>query len=259
MTLLEILLHELESWPAGKEYAYQSATTPELFFATPTDIFPDLKAISLCQIASERGIDHKVTRGEWETAKMKSLPFFNMVASALGEERAVKELLAVGKISGTATELDEAFVFNETPQGHEFWKDILEPSLRADKLKQALNVITAAMRKANPGYCIRLQVDGSGSVRDQDDNEIIYFRNADSLVKKYLNLALKFDHWPLLQDKYKWIAKDLDGAWWAYVEKPNMDDDQWESTEVHHPLDILKVDIPCHWKRSLIERPTHSD
>ena len=258
MTLLEILLLELESWPAGKEYAFQSTTTSEVFFATPIDIFPDLKAISLCQIASERGIDHKVTREQWQTAKLKSLPYFNAIASALGEERAVKELLAVGTFSYTAQELDEAFVFADTPQGYEFWKDILEPSLRADKLKQALNVITAAMRKANPNYCIRLQVDGSGSVRAQDDNEIIYFRNTESLVSKYLNLALKFEHWDLLTDMFNWIAKDLNRDWWAYDVKPSLKAYGWKTNGDCRALDLLKVEIPCHWTNSLIKRPSPS-
>ena len=260
MKLLDILLLELESWPEGKEYAYQSSTTSMAYFVSPIEEDKGFKTIQLCQISPNRGPDHKVTREQWKTAKIKSLPFFNVVASALGEERAVKELLAVGPINDTAEELDAAFVFCDTPQGHEFWEDILEPNRRADKLKEALNVITAAMSKANPKYCIRLQVDGSGSVRDQDYNEIIYFSNTDSLVKKYLapTPTPKFEHWDLLQDRFEWVAKDSNGYWWAYEGRPTLEAFGWKVTVDCRSLEIMKIEIPCHWTNSLIKRPTSS-
>ncbi len=257
MTLLEILLLELESWPAGKEYVYQSVTTSEAFFA-PSD--EDVVTIQLCQLASLRGPDHKVTREEWETAKIKQLPFFQSVANILGEEEAAKELLAVRKhgtyINSVAEELDEAFVFCDTPQGHEFWRDILEPNRESHKLQEALDIITAAM---TPNHYIRLQVDGSGSVRDQDDNEIIYFSNTDSLVKKYLapTPTPKFDHWDLLQDRFEWIAKDSSGDWWAYDNRPILEDDYWRASGGdYRSLGAMKIEIPCHWSKSLIKRPS---
>ena len=257
MTLLDILLHELESWPEGKEYAFQSTTSSTAyFFASDED--EDDKAIYLCQIASNRGIDHKVTRQQWQTVKIKRLPFFHTVANTLGEERAVKELLAVGTINYEAKELDEAFVFNDTPQGYEFWVDISEPSRGANKLKEALDLITTAMKNANTEYCVRLQNDGSGSVRDQDDNEIIYFRNTESLVNKYLAPTPKLNHWDLLQDRFQWVAKDRNGDWWAYEDKPTLATYGWKAEGACRSLDILKVEIPSHWSRSLIKRPSHS-
>ena len=258
MTLLEILLHELESWPAGKEYAYQSSTTSMAYFVSPIEEDKGFKTINLCQISPNRGPDHKVTREEWKTAKIKSLPFFKDVANILGEARAVKELLAVSEINYIAQELESAFVFCDTPQGHEFWRDILEPNRRADKLKEALNVITAAMSKANPNYCIRLQNDGSGSVRDRDGNEIIYFSNPDSLVKKYLAPTPKFEHWDLLQDRFEWVAKDSNGYWWAYEGRPTLEAFGWKVTVDCRSLEIMKIEIPCHWTNSLIKRPSPS-
>lgn len=255
MTLLEILVNELENWPEGKEYAFQSSTSRMAFFASsPLD--DDIKSVTLSQNPTDRGPHHRVRRDQWETAKIKSAPYFKDTAAVLGEERAIKELQAVGRINYEADELDEAFIFADTPQGHEFWRDILEPNRGADKLKQALNVITAAMLEANPDYCIRLQNDGSGSVRDQDDNEIIYFHNTDSLVKKYLAPTPKFEHWGLLQERFNWIAKDSDDGWWAYENKPDLGHDQWKYSGECHSLDILKVEIPCHWSKSLIKRPT---
>lgn len=255
MTLLEILLHELEDWPEGKEYAFQSTSNSSAFFASSAEDEDD-KAIYLCQIASNRGIDHKVTHHEWQTAKIKSLPFFPEVAAVLGEEGAVKELLAVGEISYKATELDEAFAFAATPQGFDFWKDISELNRWTNKLKHALNFITEALNKANPDLCIRLESDGSGSVRDRDDNEVLYFANPEFLVNELLSPAYKFEHWDLLHDRFQWVAKDRNGDWWAYEDRPIKSEFGWKATGECRSLDIMKVEIPCHWKNSLIKRPT---
>lgn len=252
MTLLEILLLELESWPAGKEYAYQSSISRMAFFASsPMDDV--IKSVILSRDSSNRGPHNKVSREEWEVAKIKRLPFFPEVAAILGEEEAVKELLAVGKINYKAEELDEAFAFVSSPQGYDFWCSVMRPK-RYSELKLALNTITAAM---NPKQSIRLHSDGSGSVRDQYDNEIIYFSNTEDLLEKYLSPPPpKFDYWHLIQDRFKWVAKDSDGNWWAYVKKPILNLDQWENEHECSSLEILKIDIPCHWSRSLIERPT---
>src|SRR5678809_381070 len=227
MKLLDLLVQELESWPEGKVYAYQSVTSRiAIFSSSPMD--DNRKTIILSQIAPNRGPDHKVTREEWETAKIKSLPFFHTVANILGEERAVKELLAVRKhgtyICSDAEELTEAFVFVSSPQGYDFWTDIAEPNRKGKKLKDALDLITSALNPEHRHY-IRLQEDGSGSVRDQDDNEIIYFHNTESLVKKYLAPTPKFDHWHLLHERFQWIAKDQSGIWWAYDVRPILEDD----------------------------------
>lgn len=255
MTLLEILLHELETWPEGKEYAYQSFTTSMAYFVSPIEVDQGFKTINLCQISTERGPDHKVTRQEWQTAKIKSLPFFHSVASILGEERAVKELLAVDEINCNVKDLDGAFAFADTPQGFDFWKNIAVPSREANKLRHALNTITAAM---DLEHYIKLQSDGSGSVRDHADNEIIYFANPDYLVREYLNPPPKFEHWALIQDRFKWIAKDNNEIWWAYEDKPTLTDRYWRSDGDFRSMGILKVEIPCHWSQSLIKRPSHS-
>ena len=265
MTLLEILLHELESWPEGKEYAYQSSTSRMAFFASsPMD--DAIKSVILSRDSSNRGPHNKVTREEWQTAKIKSLAFFPEVAAILGEERAVKELLAVGKINYKAEELDEAFAFVSSPQGHEFWTEIAEPNREGKEgkeqnrevegLKQALELIMAAI---NPDHYLQLHPDGSGYVSDANDaNDILTFHNTDDLVEKYLSPPPpKFEHWDLIQDRFKWVAKDSDGNWWAYVKKPILNLDQWENEHECSSLEILKIDIPCHWSRSLIERPSH--
>lgn len=256
MTLLEILLHELEGWPEGKEYAFQSTTTSRVYFVSSDErADADLKGVLLCQIASERGLDHIVTQEEWRTAKIKSLPFFKVVASTLGEERAVKELLAVSDISDTAQELDEAFAFADTPQGYEFWSDINDPSRGANRLRQALRTITAALK---PESYLQLHADGSGTVRDSDDNEIISFDDTDSLVSGYLKPTPKFEHWDLLQERFQWIAKDQNGEWWAYEGKPILSAVGWKTSRECRSLEIVKVGILCHWSTSLIERPSHS-
>ena len=255
MTLLEILLHELEEWPDDKEYAYQPTANSTAFFAASDDDV-DLKVMCLCQTTSELDPDHKVTRQQWQTAKIKSLPFFPEVAAILGEEVAVKELLAVDEINYKAKELDEAFAFGGTPQGFDFWKDIAEPTRGANKLKHSLNVITEALNKANPELSIRLESDGSGSVRDQDDKEVLYFANPDFLVNELLRPAYKFEHWALLHDRFKWVAKDRNGDWWAYEDRPIKSEFGWKATGECRSLDILKVEIPCHWSKSLIKRPS---
>lgn len=251
MTLLEILLHELDHWPEGKEYVFQSTLYSEAIFASSNDTH--WKTI---QIASQRGPNYKVTREEWQTAKVKSLPFFHSVADILGEVRAVKELLAVGKINYEAKELDEAFAFADTPQGYDFWKDILEPSRGTHKLKHALNTIAAAL---HPEHYLQLQPDGSDSLRDHADNEVISFDNTDSLVGELLIPPPKFEHWDLLQDRFNWIAKDREGKWWAYDDKPVQSDDGWTPNGAFRSLGAMKIEIPCHWSRSLIQRPAHSE
>lgn len=257
MKLLDLLVQELESWPEGRECAYQSNDSLVVYFDSPIE-GAELKMLYPRQIASDRGPSNIVTRGEWQVAKIKSLPFFQKVAAILGEEKAVKELLTAGKIYPNAKELDEAFAFVNTPQGYDFWKDISDSTQGTNELKLALDTITAAMKEANPEQYIRIHPDGSGSVRSIDSKEIFTFANTDSLVKEYLDPPPKFDHWEVLNDRFKWIAKDQDGSWWAYIRQPDLGHEQWEYSGECHSLEILKLDIPCHWSRSLIERPSHT-
>lgn len=258
MTLLEILLLELERWPEGKEYAYQSATTPLAYFAS-SDEDAELQTTRLCQISPNRGLAYKVTREEWETAKIKTLPFFKDVANMLGEEEAAKELLRVRKhgtyISSDAEELSEAFAFFSTPQGFEFWSRIAEPDREGKALKEALDIITAAM---DPDSYIKLHSDGSGYV-DQGRDEMISFDDTDDLVNKYLAPTPKFEHWDLLQDRIMWIAKDSSGVWWAYDDRPEQSDGGWTPNGSFRSLGSLKIEIPCHWSKSLIKRPSSKE
>lgn len=254
MTLLEILLHELETWPEGKAYAFQATTSSAAFFHSTAED-ENYKTVHLCQIAPNRGPTNIVTQEEWKTAKLKSAPYFHAVASVLGEERAIKELLAVRDISYIAPELDSAFAFSDTPQGFDFWKDICDPSRGANKLRHALRTITAALKSES---YLQLHSDGSGTVRDSDDNEMISFDDTDSLVRGYLKPTPKFEHWDLLHDRFKWIAKDQNGEWWAYDSEPTLAALGWKAKGDCRSLAIVKVGIPCHWSTSLIKRPSHS-
>ena len=139
------------------------------------------------------------------------------------------------------------------PQGSDFWKDIAEPNRGANKLKEALDLITAAM---DLNHCICLRADGSSSVRDHDDSDIHYFHSTESLVKQYLAPPPKFDHWDLLQDRFKWMAKDYEGNWWVYEDRPVQSDLGWRPNGSFRSLGSLKIEIPCHWTKSLIKRPS---
>lgn len=68
----------------------------------------------------------------------------------------------------------------------------------------------------------------------------------------------KFDHWDLLQDRFNWIAKDCKGTWWAYDDRPVQSDVGWRPNGAFRSLGSLKIEIPCHWSNSLIERPAHT-
>lgn len=70
---------------------------------------------------------------------------------------------------------------------------------------------------------------------------------------------LVFEHWSLLSEDIKYLAKDGDGRWFGYRGKPSREADHWfnHSSIDCCPLEALKPSLfpDCDWENSLIERP----
>lgn len=71
---------------------------------------------------------------------------------------------------------------------------------------------------------------------------------------------LVFEHWDLLNEDIKYLAKDGDGRWFGYSRKPSKDEEGWgivQRVGGFYSLVGLNPDLfpECPWGHSLIERP----
>lgn len=70
---------------------------------------------------------------------------------------------------------------------------------------------------------------------------------------------LVFEHWGLLRDDIKYLAKDRDNRWYGYGRKPTKDENEWDMPRFGgcYPLASLNPTMfpECDWKHSLMERP----
>lgn len=62
--------------------------------------------------------------------------------------------------------------------------------------------------------------------------------------------------WWALQPEFKWIARDKDGEWWAYKEKPERGDEEWIPGSKTTPIiGFVILAHACQWDETLTERP----
>lgn len=70
---------------------------------------------------------------------------------------------------------------------------------------------------------------------------------------------LEFEHWGLLREDIKYLAKDRDNRWYGYGRKPTKDENEWDVPRFGgcYPLASLNPTMfpECDWKHSLMERP----
>lgn len=69
-----------------------------------------------------------------------------------------------------------------------------------------------------------------------------------------------FEHWGLLLEDIKYIAKDDNGRWFGYVRKPSKDEWGWGITLPYTDYYLLagldrSLFPDCDWENSLLERP----
>lgn len=68
-----------------------------------------------------------------------------------------------------------------------------------------------------------------------------------------------FEHWGLLRDDIKYLAKDRDNRWYGYGRKPTKDENEWDMPRFggFYPLVSLNPTLfpECDWEHSLMERP----
>jgi hypothetical protein len=62
--------------------------------------------------------------------------------------------------------------------------------------------------------------------------------------------------WNMLADWVQWVARDEDGEFWAFNEKPELGKSAWWDAYSWETLRTLKFDPgTCDWRDSLVERP----
>ena len=70
---------------------------------------------------------------------------------------------------------------------------------------------------------------------------------------------LVFEHWDLLCDDIKYLAKDGDGDWYGYREKPSKEEWEWgtQRYDGYYSVEALNPSLfpDCDWENSLIKRP----
>lgn len=76
--------------------------------------------------------------------------------------------------------------------------------------------------------------------------------------------SVEFEHWDLLRDNVKAIAKDADGRWFGYTSRSIVqDEDRWRDLMglMGESLASLNSRLfpNCQWKQSLIKRPEEKD
>lgn len=145
-----------------------------------------------------------------------------------------------------------------------------ETTLRPFDLEKALNGEPVVLRSGEKAYVRHFETElktnypliGYAGLVVGWTGEGCFLRGRDSIldIVGMWSEPLIFEHWDLLHPELKWIAKDLDGSWYAYPEKPERFQIGWSGewgSKGSSPLDALAYHLfpECDWKESLIERP----
>ena len=75
------------------------------------------------------------------------------------------------------------------------------------------------------------------------------------VVKKVTKPSINWEH---VRDEYKFLAQDVTGSAWLYIEEPTPDEDYWcAEAGVYVNANSYASYIPgnCDWKDSLVKRP----
>lgn len=104
-------------------------------------------------------------------------------------------------------------------------------------------------RESNSGVYIHVSWTKQGKNTASENLDIVG-------MWKYAPLV--FLYWGEIKRVYNYIAKDKDGEWWAYANKPTLKDAyDHNGCEDTTSLKALsnKIFPDCDWKNSVIERP----
>lgn len=93
----------------------------------------------------------------------------------------------------------------------------------------------------------------------EDGHEHVYKVKSEYDIVDMWSEPLVFEHWGLLREDIKYLAKDADERWFGYSEKPSMDEEDWhvQFGDVYYSVSSLKPTFfpDCDWENSLMERP----
>lgn len=105
-------------------------------------------------------------------------------------------------------------------------------------------------RELNSGAYVLARWIKDGESALSEDLDIVGMWKAAPLV---------FLYWGEINREFNYIAKDRDGEWWAYAEKPKMDDISYDSRRGTDSVSLralsAKVFPDCDWNESLMSRP----
>lgn len=106
-------------------------------------------------------------------------------------------------------------------------------------------------REPNSGIYVPVSWNNHGKNTDTENLDIVGMWKSAPLV---------FLYWGEIKRVYNYIAKDKDGEWWAYANKPTRIDHEYyydindgECTSLRALSNKIFTD--CDWKDSLMERP----
>lgn len=92
-------------------------------------------------------------------------------------------------------------------------------------------------------------------IRWNKDGENTSSENLD-IVGMWKSAPLVFHYWGEISRAFNYIAKDKDGEWWAYAEKPIKLDNRYYSDSGVSLRAMSNKKFPdCDWTESLMERP----
>lgn len=141
------------------------------------------------------------------------------------------------------------------------------------------------IEKALQGHPVRLRNGEKAYIRYKEDEfpvnrkllgywkpnsaeylNISWFENGDNsssgnldIVGMWKSAPLVFLYWGEISTWFNYIAKDQDGQWWAYSEKPEKLGNHYDSIKGtdRTSLRALSTEIfpDCEWNESLMERP----
>ena len=105
-------------------------------------------------------------------------------------------------------------------------------------------------RELNSGAYVLARWIKDGESTLSEDLDIVGMWKAAPLV---------FLYWGEIKRVFNYIAKDKDGEWWAYAEKPTKRSSIYDSSNGtdRTPLRALSTEVfpDCDWNESLMERP----
>lgn len=117
---------------------------------------------------------------------------------------------------------------------------------REDELHDEMELV--GYRELSSGAYVLIRWNKNGENTSSENLDIVGMWKAASLV---------FLFWGVINRKFNYIAKDKDGEWYAYVDKPTKLEGHYYMGASCASLRALSAKLmpDCDWNESLMERP----